>query len=117
MTLTNAKIFDSVPVLAQAKQETGVLGYAIMVNLRKLSAEVNEYAEKRNELLAQYGTDQGDGKYNFTPEQSVAFSKALQPYADMEVDVAVRQVSEEVFCSGGLTAWQMGVLSWMVKEE
>jgi hypothetical protein len=117
MILTNAKIFDSVQVLSQAKNETGPLGYAIMVNLRKLSAEVNEYAEKRNELLAKHGTDQGNGKYNFTPEQGAAFAEALRPYAEMEADVAVRQVPEEVFCSGGLTSWQMDVLSWMVKEE
>ena len=117
MILTNAKIFDSIPVLTQAREEKGLLGYAVMVNLRKLSAEVNEYNEKRNELLAKHGTDLGDGRYDLTPEQQAAFFAELQPFADLEVEVAVRQVPEDVFYGGGLAAWQMDALAWMVKEE
>lgn len=116
MILTNAKIFDSIPVLTQAREEKGLLGYAVMVNLRKLSAEVNEYNEKRNELLAKHGTDLGDGRYDLTPEQQAAFFAELRPFADLEVEVAVRQVPEDAFYGGGLTAWQMDALSWMVKE-
>lgn len=116
MILTNAKILESIPVLAQAGGEKGLLGYAIMVNHRKLNAEVVEYSKKRDELLAEYGTDVGDGKYKFTPEAAAAFQAALEPYAAMEVEVPVLQVPVEVFYSGGLTAGQMGVLEWMVKE-
>ncbi len=117
MILKNKQILASIPVLARAKEEKGLLGYAIMVNHRKLIAEVAEYSKKRDELLEQYGTTTGDGKYDLTSEAAAAFDAALRPYAEMEIEVAVRQVSEEVFYSGGLTAWQMDVLSWMIKEE
>jgi hypothetical protein len=117
MILTNAQMLESIPVLHQAKDETGLLGYAVAVNLRKLSTEVVEFSNKRDELLAEYGTDAGGGKFNLTPDAAEAFQKALQPFADLEVDVPVMQVAPEVFYGGGLTSAKMYTLAWMVKED
>ena len=116
MILTNAQIYDSIPVLAQAKDEKGLLGYAIAVNLRKLSTETVEYSRKHDELLAEYGTDAGGNKYNLTAEGAAAFYKALEPFAQIETDVAVLQVEPAVFYGGNLTSGQMYALAWMVKE-
>ena len=115
MKLTNAQMFDSLLVLNQV-EEKGVLGFAIAQNRRKLSEELKEYSQKRDELLKEYGTDEGDGRFTITTEKVPAFSMALRPFAEMTTDVAVRQVSEEDFCSGSLTSSQMMVLEWMVKE-
>lgn len=115
MKLTNAKIFDSIPVLAQAKDEKGLLGYAIAVNLRKLSGEIKEYTAKRDELLGQFGTDLGDGKFQVA--DAGAFFEALQPYATLEADVPVMRVAPDVFYGGNLTSAQMYALDWMVKED
>ena len=117
MVLTNAQIYDSIPVLAQASEEKGMLGYAVAVNLRKLRGEVMEYSRKRDELLAEYGEAAGNGKYNFTAETAAAFHAALQPFAELQIPVEVMQVSVDVFCGGNLTSGQMYALSWMVKEE
>ena len=117
MLLKNSQIYDSIPVLAQAKEEKGLLGYAVAVNLRRLTAEVAEYSRKRDELLAEYGTDAGGGKYNLTAEGAAAFYAALQPFAELETEVAAMQVAPEVFYGGNLTSGQMYALSWMVKEE
>lgn len=116
--MKNATMFDSIPVLTQAKEEKGLLGYAIAVNLRKLTTEVQEYSKKRDELLEKHGT-QGEepGRFVLTPAAAAAFAEELQPYADIETDVAVMQVAPEVFYGGGLTSAQMYALSWMVKEE
>jgi len=116
MKLTNAKILESIQVLTGAKDEKGLLGYAVAVNLRKLTDEVQEYAKKRDELIKEYGTDVGDGKYDFTAESGAALREAMRPYAEMEIDVAVMQIAPEVFYSGNLTSAQMYALSWMVKE-
>lgn len=115
MRMTNAKIFDSIPVLAQAKDEKGLLGYAIAVNLRKLTGEIKEYTAKRDELLGQYGTDLGDGKFQVADAR--AFFEALQPYAELEAEVPIMQVAPEVFYGGNLTSAQMYALGWMVKED
>lgn len=117
MILTNAQMFDSVSTLTEAKDEKGLLGYAIAVNLRKLTNELREYAAKRDELLKEHGTDAGNNRYNLTPAQAKAFNDALAPYSDLTCDVQVMQVAPEVFYGGGLTSAQMYALSWMVKEE
>lgn len=118
MILTNSQMFDSIPALQQASGETGLLGYAVAVNLRKLSTtpELVEYFRRRDELLAQYGAPAGEGRYNLTTEAAAAFQAALQPYAELTADVAAMQVAPEVFYGGGLTSGQMYALAWMVKE-
>lgn len=121
MILTNAQMFDSIEVLAQAKDETGLLGYAVAVNLRKLSqvAEVAEFARKRDELLAAHGAQVPGAptRYNLQGAAAAAFYEALEPFAKIETDVAVLQVPPDVFYSGNLTSGQMYALAWMVKEE
>jgi hypothetical protein len=117
MLITNKQMFESVATLAEAKDEKGMLGYAIAVNLRKLTTEVREYSHKRDELLAEYGTAVEGNRYNLTAAAAQDFHKALAPYAELETDVAVMQVPPEVFYSGGLTSAQMYALAWMVKEE
>jgi hypothetical protein len=119
MKMTNAQMFDSIPVLQQAKNETGMLGYAIAVNMRRLASELVEYSRKRDELLAEFGTPVEDrpGSYNLTKDQADAWQEALRPFAMIETDVAVLQVPPETFYSGSLTSGQMFALAWMVKEE
>ena len=117
MRMTNAQIFDSIPVLAQAKEEKGLLGYALAVNLRKLSTEAQEYSKKRDELLEKHGHQAEEpGRYALTPAAVAAFNAELQPYAELVIEVPVMQVTPEVFYGGGLTSAQMYTLSWMVKE-
>ena len=115
MKMTYAQLFDSFQVLNQV-EEKGVLGFAIARNRRILSSELREYAQKRDELLQEYGTDEGGGRFTIPVEKVPAFSEALRPYAEMAADVAIVQVDEEAFCGGNLTSSQMFVLEWMVKE-
>lgn len=114
MKMTYAQMFDSIQVLNQV-EEKGVLGFAIARNRRILSTELREYAQKRDELLTEYGTDEGNGRFTIPVEKVPAFSEALRPYAEMTTDVAVTQVDAETFCGGDLTSSQMFVLEWMVK--
>ncbi len=116
MILTNAQMFNSLPVLNRA-EEKGVLGFAIAQNRRKLATELKEYFTKRDELLREYGTDEGGGKFKLEPDAAQAFAEAMQPYDEMTADVPVTQVTAETFCSGDLTSSQMFILEWMVKEE
>lgn len=115
MILNNKVMLESVTVLSQC-EEKGMLGYAIMRNRQKLTAEVLDYSRKRDELLREYGTDIGNGKFQLMPENAARFFEALQPYSDLTVDVPVMQVDPEVFYGGNLTSSQMFALNWMVKE-
>lgn len=115
MILTNEQMLESLSILAQA-DEKGMLGYAIARNRQKLLAEVQDYSNKRDELLKKYGNDIGEGKYQLQPESAAAFFEELKPYSELSVDVAVMKVSPEVFCSGNLSSQQMFSLGWMVEE-
>lgn len=116
MIMNNEQMLNSLVVLSQA-EEKGMLGYAIARNKQKILAEVHEYSKKRDELLAEFGTDIGEGKFQLMPENASKFYEALKPYSELTVDVPVMQVTEEVFCSGNLTSSMMCTLFWMVKED
>ena len=116
MKLNNEQMLNSLMILSNV-DEKGMLGYAIARNRQKIMAEVQEYSRKRDELLQEYGSDAGDGKFTLTAEAAAEFAKALKPFSDLEVDVQIMQVSTEVFTSGNLTSQQMFILDWMVKED
>ena len=116
MILNNAQIYESVVVLSRA-EEKGMLGYAVARNRQKLIPEIQEYANKRDELLKKYGTDIGNGQFQLMPENAAKFYEELLPYSELTVDVPVMQVALDVFCSGNLTSSVMETLNWMVKEE
>lgn len=115
MIFDNAKMFESVNVLSQL-EEKGMLGYAISRNRRKLIPEVQEYSQKRDELLKKHGVDIGEGRFQLPPENAARFFDELRPFSELTVDVDVMQVSLADFCGGNLTTSQMEVLDWMVKE-
>ena len=114
MKMTNDQMLNSLAILSNL-EETGMLGFAIARNRKKLAEECKEYAEKRDELLKKYGTDVGNGQYQLTNDVVADFVEELRPYGELEVDVAVMTVSQEVFCSGSLTSSQMFALDWMVE--
>lgn len=114
MKMTNEQMFSSLITLT-ALEEKGMLGFAIARNRKKLTEECKEYAEKRDELLKEFGTDVGNGQYQLPNDKAKDFLEALKPYGELEFDVAVMTVSQDVFCSGDLTTSQMLVLDWMVE--
>ena len=114
MKMTNEQMFNSLVILSKL-EETGMLGFAIARNRKKLTEECKEYAEKRDELLKKYGTDVGNGQYQLTNDMAADFAEELMPYAELEFDVSVMTVSQDVFCSGSLTSSQMFALDWMVE--
>ena len=116
MKMTNEQMLSSLTILS-GLEEKGMLGFAIARNRKKLTDECKEFAEKRDELLKEFGTDIGNGQYQLHNDKAIDFLEALKPYAELEVDVAVMTVPQDVFCSGNLTSSQMFALDWMVNEE
>lgn len=114
MKMTNEQMFNSLILLSKL-EEKGMLGFAIARNRKKLAEECKEYAEKRDELLKEFGTDIGNGQFQIPPDKASDFLEALEPYSVLEFDVAVMTVSPDVFYSGSLTSSQMFALDWMVE--
>lgn len=116
MTFTNEQMLNNLIILSRL-DEKGMLGYAISKNRRLFLNECKEYADKRDELLREFGTDMGNGEFQLVGDAREKFAEAIKPYSELECEVAVMKVSEDVFCSGNLTSQQMFALDWMVKEE
>lgn len=115
MIFTNEKAFENVEVLSKL-DEKGMLGYAISRNRHKLTAELQDYFSKRDELLKEHGKDIGQGRFELQPEDAAAFVSELRPFNELTVDVDVMQITPDVFYSGNLTSSQMFILDWMVKD-
>lgn len=115
MKMNNEQMLNSLICLSHL-EEKGVLGFAIAKNRKKIAAEVQEYSQKRDELLKEYGTDIGEGKFQLLPENATKFFEALKPFGKLTVDVPVMRVTPEVFCSGNLTTSMMETLDWMVED-
>ena len=115
MKQKNAEAYDAFSVMQQTK-ETGLLGFAIAKNMRKLANELVEYDGKRTELLQKYGTPAEGNQYEFTKENAKLFYGEMAQYDSLEIEIEPMTVPEEVFCGGNLTSDQMYALMWMVKE-
>ena len=115
MKLKNAEAYQSL-IIMQESAETGMLGFAIAKNRRMLANELVEYDQKRNELIQKYGEHVDGNNFTFTPENAKQFYEEMAQYDNIEIEFEPMQVSEDVFCGGGLTSDQMYALMWMVKE-
>ena len=115
MKMENIEAYKSF-IIMQEVTETGLLGFAIAKNMRKLANELVEYDGKRNELLQKYGTPAEGNRYEFTKENAKRFYDEMAQYDNLEIEFEPMTVFEEVFCGGNLTSDQMYALMWMVKE-
>ena len=115
MKITNLEALTFVQTAGVLK-ESGKLGFAIAKNMRKLADELVEYDQKRGEIIQKYGIPEGDNRYRFTEENAKKFYEEMEEYDAMEFEFQPTTVSEEVFCSGGLTSDQMYALMWMVEN-
>lgn len=115
MKIKNADAYNALVVM-QSMKESGILGFAIARNMRKLANELIEYDSKRNELIKKYGTQTEGDRYQFTAEDSKRFYEEMKPFDELEIEFEPMTVTEEVFVGGNLTSNQMYSLMWMVKE-
>lgn len=111
---TNGVAFQMLTALDAAANETGMLGFAIAKNRRKIKNELEEYIERRNEIIQAHTSLNESGSPCITEEDAATANAELAPYIAMECIIDVSQIPEDVFYSGGLTAQQMYDLDFMV---
>jgi hypothetical protein len=116
MKITYREAFQSLNLIGSIK-ESGKLGFVLAKNARRLSEELVEYFEKRDELLNHYGESLGDGRFQLKGDAAGRFNEALSEYDEMEFEFEPTMVSEDVFYGGSLTSDQMYALMWMVDEQ
>ncbi len=104
--------------LTDCGDSTGKLGYAIAKNKRKISAELTEYTDKKNEAIKTHGKDLGDGRIGVTSaDELIAVNNDLKDIGQEEITVDILTVDEKELEDSGLTAKQMEGLFWMINED
>lgn len=115
ISITNAQAYEVLMTITQT-QETGLLGYALAKNRRRIEAELATYLETRQEIINKYAVDGEEGRY--IPEDRLMDANAeLLPFNALPCEFEPYTVSPEVFTGGGLTSEQMYTLDFMVKED
>ena len=112
MKFTNAKAYDALLALLSVS-ETGRLGYAIAKNARKIRDEIQEYINKREGAVSEYGSDNGNGAYVIKPDDIERCLAEFEDLNDIECDIDIMTVDTNTFCSGNLTSNDMLALEWM----
>lgn len=120
MKLTNKEIFENLSSLLKISDKvTGKVGYAVSYNIRKLSDEVPEYENMRDDLIKKYGTEDEEGKVGIRigSEEYQKFSEEIEQYDKMEFDINIIMVKPEDLESSDLTAKEMLGMSFMIDED
>lgn len=115
-TLKNNEAFAALLTLEQLN-ETGKLGYAIAKTRRKLKDELTEYITERDNIIHKYSVLNQEGESILTNDLVQQANMELAPFNELDCTFEPVQIDIETFVSGKLTAQDMYILDFMVKEE
>lgn len=119
MKLTNIEMSNYLNSLQQISNKVkGKLGYAVARNIRKISDELIEFENIRLEHIRKYGTDNGNGEcvIKKDTEEYDKFLTDMQEYATISHDVDIYTVDAEIVMDSDLTADEMNMIYFMIKE-
>ena len=124
MNFKNAEMERMLGTLQKHLDRRDVIGYAAARNTRILRNELQEYTERRDELVRKYGKPDTDEEGNQTGSVSLAFdspdfvkfAEELEQYATIEHSPSLMQIDYEQ-AIGLLSGSEILELEWMFKEE
>lgn len=119
MKLTNIEMSNYLNSLQQVSNKVkGKLGYAVARNIRKISDELIEFENIRLEHIRKYGTDNGNGECVIKKDTSEynQFLTDMQEYATISHDVDIYTVDAEIVMESDLTADEMNMIYFIIKE-
>lgn len=119
MKYTNLQLQNYFDVLNNiASKVTGKLAYLVTKNARKISEELQEYTDIRNNKLRQYG-EKRDGQI-FLSIDSPNYQKFLTEmaeYDEIEVELDFLMAEPEDLYTSNLNAIEMDQISFMINDE
>lgn len=119
MKLTNIEMSQHIKSLQDISSKVkGKLGYAVARNIRKISDELIEFENIRLEHIRKYGTDNGNGEcvIKKDTEEYDRFLTDMQEYATISHDVDIYAVDAEIVMESDLTADEINMIYFMIKE-
>lgn len=106
-------------LIAISSKVTGKFAYIISRNIRKLNTELQEYLDVKNNCIQKYGELGKDGLYSLkTDSKNYAdYVNDMKQYDDIEIDIEIMKVLPEDLYSSNLSAAEMLLIDFMIKEE
>jgi uncharacterized UPF0160 family protein len=116
MKYTNAQMKQMLDSLDEILERTDVIGYAAARNHRILSDELQEYIQRLDAYIVEYGEEQ-DGGYAISSESGnfKAFAEAIEKFASIEHEPNLFKLkfSEAI---GNLSGTQLLRFEWMFED-
>ncbi len=119
MELTNQQIYVYIQNLRSiATKVSGRVAYAVAKNIRKLSAEIVEYENVRDELITKYGeiAENGQTSIQIGSEGYFKFLGEIQEYDDIKQNVDILMLSPDDLYKSDLNADEIMRIDFMISE-
>ena len=120
MKLTNATMSLHLNSLtALSSKVKGKLAYCVARNIRKLTNELIEFENIKNEYICKHGTETEDGRYSIeiNSDEYKNFLEFIKDFISIEHDVDIFMVSEEDIYNSDLTADEILSLDFMIENN
>lgn len=117
MEYTYAQLDAWMSNLAACTNATGKVGFAIARNYRRIRDAIQEYIDKKDEIIVKYGEMQSNGSYIITDADKLKDAEAeLNEYSSIKVECDFVKIPDEAFENTDLTAAQMLALEFMMED-
>lgn len=119
MKLTNAIIYNSLPVLRTLNTTKLPIktSYKVNKNIRALQSKLDFVEEQRTSLIRKYGTEEENGSINVGIENIETFYKDFNEVLEIEEDVKIHKLSLEELEDVQLTSEEFGLIEYMLEIE
>ena len=119
MKYTNLQLQNYFDILNKiASKVTGKLAYLVTKNARKISEELQEYTDIRNNKLRQYGEER-DGQIfsSIDSENYPKFIAEMAEYDEIELELSFLMAEPTDLYTSNLNAIEMDQISFMINDE
>ena len=120
MKLTNMQMDNYLQAMRNISEKvTGVFAYAVARNMRKISNELVEYQQLKNNTIEKYGTknDNGTSSIEIGSEAFDNYVKEMKQYSDIQHEVDIQMISQQDLLSSPLNASEILTIDFMIKED
>lgn len=119
MKLTNIEMDNKLISLNNISDKvSGKLAYAVARNIRKISNEVVEFENIKNQLIKKYGTtdDNGISTIEVGTDGYEKFINEIKEYTSIEHDIDIYKIEEDEIFKSNLNAKEIINLDFMIEE-
>ncbi len=119
MKLTNVQMDNYLQAMQNISEKiTGKLAYAVARNMRKISEELVEYQNLKNNAIFKYGEIGEDGRASILigSDAFKKFVEEMDEYADISHEVAIQKITQAELLSSPLNANEILTIDFMVEE-